>query len=83
MAQCENKKVEILYSLDKNRQFRIRADCLELVDMRDSVTQTAAYPKDFETPRPPVRAAVSIALASLRMPKEVELMVPWINHHGY
>lgn len=61
---------------DKNRTHRIRAECEELLDMSYLVTQCATYFKKFQTPRQPVRAAVNIALASFRMPNEVELMVP-------
>jgi len=67
---------------EKARQQKVRLECLELLDTRDLASAITAYSEEFEAARPPVRAATNIALASLRMPDETELMVPWINHHG-
>lgn len=53
-----------------------------MVDTCKLVSMCAPYPDEFETFRDPVSSAVNIALAFLRMPDEVELMVPCINHNG-
>jgi hypothetical protein len=82
MSQCENSGIEVRPAHDKARQQKTRLECLELLDTRELASATSAYSEEFETARPPVRAATNIALASLRMPDETKLMVPWINHHG-
>lgn len=81
MQQCENK-VEVQPVHDKTKQPRVRLECIYLLDSRELILQYAAYPEGFETVRPMVRDAVNIAMASLRMQYEVELMVPWINQKG-
>lgn len=81
-AQCESVSVNVLLEQDKAAQAKTRAKCVELLNTCDLGNACAPYPDEFETVRDPVRSAFNVALASFRMPDEVELMVPWINYHG-
>lgn len=79
--QCEREPVKVLPEHDKTVQAKTRVFCVELLDSHDLVGSCAPYLEHFGAVNAQVRSAVNIALASFRMPDEVELMVPWINYH--
>lgn len=64
------------------RQQKAQLKCLELLDTRKLASAKTACSEELETARPPVSAATNIAISSLRMLDETELMVPWINHNS-